>query len=60
VFQLEHDFRAIKRAILTKIATCGLTEETEKAAEGSHKIVIFHYHVEAPFRKRSAPNLVRL
>jgi len=43
------------RAIRTKIATCGLAEETEKktkkAGEESHKFVIFHHlHVEAPFR----------
>jgi len=30
VYQLEHDFWAIKRAIWTNIATCGLAEETEK------------------------------
>jgi len=26
--------------------------------EESHKTVIFHHHVEVPFRNRSAPNLV--
>jgi len=30
VYQSKHDFWAIKRAIRTKIATCGLAEETEK------------------------------
>jgi len=61
VHQSEHDFWAIKRAILTKIATFGLAEEKEKkAGEESHKTVIFHHHVEAPFRNRSAQNLVSL
>jgi len=61
VYHSEHDFLAIKREIRTTIATCGLTEETEKKArEESHNIVIFHHHMEAPFRNRSAPNLVIL
>jgi len=30
MYQSEHDFWAIKRAIRTKIVTCGLAEETEK------------------------------
>jgi len=30
VYQSEHVFWAIKRATRTKIATCGLAEETEK------------------------------
>jgi len=63
VYHSEHEFWAIKRAIRTKIATCGLAEETEKrkkAGKESHKTVIFHYHVEAPFRNLSAPNLVSL
>jgi len=46
VYQSEHDFWAIKRAIRTKIATSGLAEETEKkhkkVDEESHKTVIFH------------------
>jgi len=29
VYQSEHNFWTIKRAILTKIATCGLADETE-------------------------------
>jgi len=63
VYQSEHDFWTIKRAIRTKIATCGLAEEAEKrkkAGEESHKTAIFHHHVEAPFPNRSAPNLVSL
>jgi len=61
VYQSEHDFWAIKRAIRTKIATFALAEETEKKAEKeSHKTVIFHHHVQTPIRNRSAPNLVSL
>jgi len=60
-YQSEHDFWAIERAIRTKIATCGLAEETgKKAGEESHKPVIFHHHMEAPFRNRSTPQLVSL
>jgi len=33
VYHFEHDFWPIKRANRTKIATCGLTEETEKRKE---------------------------
>jgi len=61
VYQSEHNFLAIKRAIRTKIATCGLVEETEKKVdEESHKTVVFHHHVETLFRNQSSPKLVSL
>jgi len=37
VYQLEHDLWVIKRAIRTEIATCGLTEETEKNKKGGRR-----------------------
>jgi len=40
VYQFEHDFWAIKRAIRTKIATCGLAEETEKGGRKSQNRII--------------------
>jgi len=64
VYQSEHYFCAIKRSIPTEIATCGLAEETEKkekkVGEENTKPLYFTIHVEAPFRNRSAPNLVSL
>jgi len=45
-----------------EIANCGLAEKTEKerkkVREENHKTFAFHQHVEAPFRNRSAPNLM--
>jgi len=38
VYQSEHDFWAIKRAILTKIATCGLAEEKENKKRQTKKV----------------------
>jgi len=35
-------------------------KKRKKADEGSHKTAIFHYHVGAPFRNRSSPNLLIL
>jgi len=35
-------------------------EKRKKVGEESHKTVIFHHHVEAPFCNRSAHNLVSL
>jgi len=39
-------------------AGVGNEKKEKKAGEESHKTVIFPHHVEAPFRNRSAPNLV--
>jgi len=33
-------------------------KKEKNAGEESHKTVIFHHHVEAPFRNRSTPNFV--
>jgi len=48
-----------RRATRTK---SGLAEEKEKRCTGeeSHKTVIFHHDVEAPFRNRFAPKFVDL
>jgi len=37
VYQSEHKLLAITRAIRTKIATCGLAEETEKKKNGGRR-----------------------
>jgi len=35
-------------------------KKRKKAGEESHKTIIFHQNVEAPFRNRSEPSLVSL
>jgi len=62
VCQLEHVFWATKCANRTKIdrGWPRKRKKRKKVGEESHKIVIFHHHVEVPFRTRSAPTFVSL